>query len=461
MEEILFKQPTVNIGTIGSVSNGKTTLVAALTAKDTRQHKEELATNKTIHLGYANCKIYRCDCTKLSYQSTASNKKVIKCELCHKKMLLVKHLSIIDCPGHSSLMSTMLSGVTTMNSAVMVIAANEQCPRPQTVEHLAAAEAMELSNAFVVQNKIDLVVSDAANENRGQIQEFIEGTVLEGSPIIPISAQMKINIQYVCYYLDKFIANPELDPETGFPSSYVLPVRLPIIRSFDVNKPGIKWPQSESETGKGKGKVVEELVGGVLGGSIVTGTVGIGDQVEIRPGIVKKDPKTSQFTYSPLITTVVSLKTESTKLEKAYPGGLIGVGTLLDPFITRKNTLVGHLVGTPGTLPPVYIQVSVSYRLFKDLYDEYGNTKVTKLKKDEQLRLNIGSMILMGKIVAKPYKSKDENGHTQRICDFSLLQPVCAAAGDNLTISRRINGGLRLIGMGKIISGVEAVRVGL
>ena len=132
--------------------------------------------------------------------------------------------------GHDILMATMLNGAAVMDAALLLVAGNEPCPQPQTSEHLAAVEIMKLKNIFILQNKIDLVKPQEAAQQYENIQEFIRGTVAEGAPIIPISAQLKYNIDVICEYICSKIPVPVRD----FTSS----PQLIVIRSFDVNKPG-------------------------------------------------------------------------------------------------------------------------------------------------------------------------------------------------------------------------------
>lgn len=94
-------------------------------------------------------------------------------------------------------MATMLNGAAVMDAAFLLIAGNESCPQPQTSEHLAAIEIMKLKHILILQNKIDLVKESQAKEQYDQIVKFVQGTVAEGAPIIPISAQLKYNIEVV------------------------------------------------------------------------------------------------------------------------------------------------------------------------------------------------------------------------------------------------------------------------
>src|SRR3989338_9270375 len=113
-------QPVVNIGLVGHVDHGKTSLLQALSGKWTDTHSEEIKRGITIKLGYADAPIYKCD------QHTYSTKK--QCEKCEEQRIV----SFVDAPGHETLMATMLSGAAIMDGALLLVAANEECPQPQT-----------------------------------------------------------------------------------------------------------------------------------------------------------------------------------------------------------------------------------------------------------------------------------------------------------------------------------------
>ena len=114
--------------------------------------------------------------------------------------------------------------------------------------------------------------------------------------------------------------------------------RLIVIRSFDVNKPGAE---------------VDDLKGGVAGGSILTGILRLGQEVEIRPGIVTKD-SAGRNKCKPIFSRIMSLHAENNLLQFAVPGGLIGVGTRVDPTLCRADRLVGQVLGAVGKLPNIY-----------------------------------------------------------------------------------------------------------
>jgi translation initiation factor 2 subunit 3 len=321
----------------------------------------------------------------------------------------------VDAPGHEILMATMLSGAAVMDGAILVIAANEQCPQPQTREHLAAIEAVGLRNLIVVQNKIDLVPRGDALKNYDEIRAFIKGSIAEGAPIIPVSAQQEINIDLLIQAMEQYLPTPERDPS--------LPPRMHIIRSFDVNKPGTP---------------VEEIVGGVLGGSITQGSFKMGDEVEIRPGLPTRQK--SRIRMRELVTEITSLHVGGTGVDEALPGGLAGMGTMLDPSITKSDGLVGSLVGRPGTLPDVLERLVLDYELFENVVGSREKEKVARVAKGEKLLLNVGTAKTMGD-VTDIRKSTMEAG---------LSIPICAETGDRVAISRRMGGRWRLIGVGTV-----------
>eukprot|EP00163_Fabomonas_tropica_P027726 TRINITY_DN541_c0_g1_i5.p1 TRINITY_DN541_c0_g1~~TRINITY_DN541_c0_g1_i5.p1 ORF type:complete len:234 (-),score=61.75 TRINITY_DN541_c0_g1_i5:30-731(-) len=196
---VMNKQATINIGTIGHVAHGKSTVVKAISGVHTVRFKNELERNITIKLGYANAKIYKCDnenCERpscyRSYGSSKEEKPLCEVPGCGSRMTLLRHVSFVDCPGHDILMATMLNGAAVMDAAMLLVAGNETCPQPQTSEHLAAIEIMKLKHILILQNKIDLVKETAAVAQHEEIKKFIKDTVADNAPIIPISAQ-------VCY----------------------------------------------------------------------------------------------------------------------------------------------------------------------------------------------------------------------------------------------------------------------
>mmetsp|Transcript_9884 Transcript_9884/g.30209 ORF Transcript_9884/g.30209 Transcript_9884/m.30209 type:complete len:483 (+) Transcript_9884:124-1572(+) len=435
--EVISRQATINCGTIGHVAHGKSTLVKAISSVQTAKFKKEHQRNNTIELGYANTKLYKCTnpkCPRPScYRAYGSGKEDNPpCEVsgCKSRMQLMRHLSFVDCPGHDILMATMLNGVAVMDAALMLISGNESCPQPQTLEHLAAIDVMRLKHIIIVQNKIDLVSESSAEAQYNDIEEFIRGTIAEGSPIIPISAQLKYNVDVVVEYLIKKVPVPKRD--------FMSPPRMIVIRSFDVNKPG---------------EDVYNLKGGVAGGSITQGVLKVGQKIEFRPGIWGKNEK-GEVICQPIITVVRSMNAEANALQYAIPGGLIGVGTKIDPSLTRANRLCGQVLGAVGTLPDVFSEVEINYFLLRRLLGvktegDGRSAKVQKLEKGEVLNLNIGSRSTGGRVV------KAKKGFAR----LELYTPVCTRVGEKIAMSRRIERHWRLIGWGDITAGVKVTLV--
>lgn len=407
----LPRQPEVNIGTIGHVDHGKTTLVQAITGEWASRHSEELKRGITIKLGYADAAIYKCpDCDEPECYCTSEI-----CSHCGGKAELQRTLSFVDAPGHEILMATMLSGAAVMDGAILVIAANENCPQPQTREHLAAIEAVGLRNLVVVQNKIDLVSIEQAEENYQEIKSFLKGSIAEKAPVIPVSAQQIINIDLLIQAMQEYLPTPERDLS--------LPPRMYVVRSFDVNKPGTS---------------IDDMVGGVIGGSITQGSFKIGDEIEIRPGLPQRQK--NKIKMRELYTTITSLHVGNTQVEEALPGGLAGVGTMLDPSLSKSDGLVGSLAGKPDTLPPVVEHMVLNYRLFEKVVGSMTEEKVAKIAKGERLLLNVGTAKTMGEVTSV---SRDE-------VETQLSIPVCALPDDRVALSRRIGGRWRLIGVGTV-----------
>lgn len=328
--------------------------------------------------------------------------------------------SFVDCPGHDILMSTMLSGAAVMDAALLLIAGNETCPQPQTSEHLAAIEIMKLDKIIILQNKVDLMREDGALQHYQSILKFIRGTVADRSPIIPISAQLKFNIDAINEAIVSTIPVP--------PRDFSQDPQMIIIRSFDVNKPGAE---------------IDELKGGVAGGSILHGVIKLGDEIEIRPGIVTRDDK-GAIQCTPIFSRIVTLNSENNELKYAVPGGLIGVGTRIDPTLCRADRLVGFVLGLKGRLPDIYTEIEVNYYLLRRLLGvktaDGKQAKVAKLAKNEVLMVNIGSTATGAKVVAV----------RQDAAKLVLTSPACTNTGEKVALSRRIEKHWRLIGWATI-----------
>lgn len=400
-------QPCVNIGTAGHVDHGKTSLIQALTGVWTSVHSQELKRGITIRVGYSDAAFYKCkNCEPpLGYSTTP------KCPNCSKESDLTRVVSFVDSPGHESLMANMLSGSALMDGAMLVVAANEKVPKPQTREHLLALETLGIKQIVVVQNKIDLVSYSDAVSNYNDIVKFVKGTNAAKSPIIPVSAQSNLNIDALIGALEDTIETPKREESKN--------AVMHVLRSFDVNKPGAK---------------IKDIKGGVIGGSLTQGTLKIGDQIEIKPGIFNEKKKS----YEPIQTEIVSLGTGAGMVEIVKPGGLVAIGTKLDPSFTRSDSLIGSVIGKPDTLPENSLIANVEVNLFDSAVGTTEETKVLPIRVGESLRVNIGTAPVLSKV----NKVKSNN------IEIEFKRPVCVFEGGNIAISRRIADRWRLIGAG-------------
>jgi len=402
-------QPVVNIGTIGHVDHGKTTLVQALTGVWASRHSEELKRGITIKLGYADMPIYKCP--KCEPPKNLSMKPV--CPACGSNAVFARAISFVDAPGHEALMATMLSGAAIMDGVILVIAADEPCPQPQTREHLAAADVTGIKNIIIAQNKIDIVDEKRAHQSHAEIKNFVKGTAAEDAPIIPISAQRGINMDILLQAMEQFVPTPKRDEDK--------PPFMYVVRSFDTNKPGT---------------TIDTLEGGVLGGTIIQGTFKVGDELEIRPGIAAE----GKSTPTPLFSEIVTLQAGGKNVEEAHCGGLVGVGTLLDPSYSKADGLTGNIAGKVGMLPPTLSELTLQAQILDRAVGTKELAKIDEVTMNETLLLHVGAAITVGKVASI------RKGNVL----IKLTRPVCAQTTSRVALSRKIGGRWRLIGFGMI-----------
>lgn len=405
-------QPVMNIGLVGHVDHGKTTLTERLSGKWTDTHSEEVKRGITIRLGYADVSVYKIPGAKApeEYSTKPKDAESGKEYTPHMKF------SFVDAPGHESLMATMLAGATIMDGAILLVAANEFCPQPQTREHLMALEISGIEKIVVVQNKIDLVEEERARRNYQQIKDFLKGTKFENAPIVPISAQRGVNVDVLLHVMMETFTLPERDKKQD-------PLMV-VARSFDINKPGTP---------------VAKLSGGVLGGTLKQGMLKKGDKIEIRPGRIVEEA--NKIKAKPLTTTVEGIVTGGEEVKDVLPGGSIALMTLLDHAIVRSDSLTGCVVGHVGKLPPVWETLNLEPTLLERVVGAADELKVNPLAQNEILMLNVNSAATVG-IVASVSKKK---------VTCRLKKPICAAIGQRVTISRRFGNRFRLIGYGTIL----------
>ncbi len=407
------RQPEVNIGLVGHVDHGKTTLTQALTGEWTDRHSEELKRGISIKLGYADAAFYRCpNCPSPTGYSVSPT-----CPNCGGEAKFLRAVSFVDAPGHETLMATMLSGAAIMDGALLLVAANEPCPQPQTREHLYALDIIGVRRVIVVQNKIDLISPEAARENYAQIQAFLRGSPIDSAPVIPVSANHRVGLDALIAAIEERIPTPARDRSQ--------PPLLYVARSFDVNRPGT--PPSE-------------LRGGVLGGSLLQGRLKVGDEIDIRPGL----PALGGSKAESLTARIERLVSGGQEWESLEPGGLAAVGTSLDPALTKADGLTGRLVGVSGSLPPVAQRLRLKVTLLDRVLGANREIKIEKIRTSETLAITVGTTSTPGKVTSA---RGDE-------VEIQLGRPVTVFPKSRVAVSRRLNA-WRLIGYGIVESAAK------
>ncbi len=401
----------MNIGTVGQVDHGKTAIVKLLTGESTDRHSEEIKRGISIRLGYADAAFYKCpNCPPPQNYGISET-----CKHCGSKAELIRAVSFVDSPGHETLMATMLSGAAIMDGALLVIAANEDVPQPQTKEHLMALSIIGVDKIVIVQNKIDIVSEEQAKENLRQIKEFVKGTIAENAPIIPMSAHHAVNVDTLIETIERVIPSRTFD-ETK-------PAKMFVARSFDVNQPG---------------SPPDKFVGGVVGGSLLQGKLKVGEEIEITPG--RQEGTGLKAEWVNLTSTIRSLQTGGQARKEVRAGGLIALGTNLDPALTKSDYLVGRVVGPPGSLPPVLSKISVEIHLLDRVVGTTEDIKVEGIKTGEPLMVSVGTATTVGVVTSA----------REDVADMALKKPVAAEPGQRLAVSRQIARKWRLIGYGVI-----------
>ena len=411
MARSLPSQPEVNIGLVGHVDHGKTTLTQALSGVWTDTHSEERKRGISIKLGYADTAFYK---TKDGQYYPTGRKPNGKEDVAKE---LQRVVSFVDAPGHETLMAIMITGASIMDGAMLMIAANEECPQPQTREHLMALEIAGISNIVVVQNKIDLVTRERAMESHAEITEFLKDSIAEDAPIIPVSAHHDVNLDILIAAIEKYIPTPERNEDER--------ALLHIARSFDINRPGSR---------------PAKLKGGVLGGSIVEGTFSVGDEISIGPG--RKIEQGNKTRWEPIVTKIIGMQGGGNSLDDMHAGGLCGMATPLDPLITTSDNLSGQVVAKQGDLPEVRNNIDVKINLMEKMVGTESDVpeKVQPLRGNEMLMVNVATATSVGLV------SASDKGVTT----LNLRLPICADSGSRVSLSRRVGTRWRLIGYGTI-----------
>ena len=396
---------------VGHVDHGKTTLTQALSGVWTDTHSEERKRGISIKLGYADTAFYKTADGRFYAKGKHPDGKD------DDEGELLRVVSFVDAPGHETLMAVMISGASIMDGAMLLIAATEKCPQSQTREHLAALQIAGIENIVVVQNKIDIVTRERAVESHGEIKGFLEGTIAEGAPIIPVSAHHDVNLDILIQAIEDSIPTPDRSLDEGG--------LMYVARSFDTNRPGSR---------------PDKLQGGIIGGSIVAGSFSVGDSILIAPGRrVQGGGKTD---WEPISTTIESLRGGGLALESVHAGGLCGIATPMDPVSTKADELSGQVMAREGELPPVWEKLDLDLELLENMVSggEGEPEKVRPLQPNEMLMVNSATATSVG-TVSSIKGSK---------ATLQLRLPICAKPGSRITLSRRVGSRWRLIGHGSI-----------
>ena len=336
----LNKQPLTIISTQGSVANGKTSIIKCLTKKSLMRFKKEAENNMTIKLGYTNAKIMKCIKCPEPFCYQINN---LKCNQCEEDTELRLNVSFIDSPGHNDLQATALSGASTMDYCLLLVSTDNELENKgdeYVNEHYKTIKFLDMIDKTVIlQNKIDLVTKEKALEQFKTIK-----AKYEIKNIIPISAQYEHNINYLLQFLVEKIPYPI---NADLINKINSPLKGTVIRSFDVNKKSIP---------------VEDINCAVIGGTIRSGMIKIGDRIKLLPGITKNNK------IIPLKGRVLSLKTDEIELTEAYPGGLIGIGLSIDPLLSKEDRLVGNIIiKDEDDSIKTFVKADISYEIYDNI----------------------------------------------------------------------------------------------
>ena len=419
IRENLIHQSEINIGMIGHVDHGKTSLTRAISGKWCDTHSEEMKRGISIRLGYADVTFYKLKTQNGIVYSNKPEYQGAKAEIISKR-----NVSFVDAPGHETLMTTMLSGAALMNGAVLVIAANEACPQPRTIEHLMALKFAGVDKVVVAQNKVDLITKEQALLNYKAIRNFLDSYGYTTAPIIPTAATFDVNIDSLIEAIETYIPTPHFDSSK--------PLKMFIARSFDINKPGT---------------MPKDLKGAIVGGSITQGSVKVGDTVELNPGLKEKT-----------LFKVMSISTSNGLVQEAFPGGLIALGTDLDPSVAQNDQLRGQIAAKIGTIPSPVKELKMNITMFErmleqNIKDQVKNNNSSQrneskdspqkiiIKVTEPLVVTIGTNTTIGFVTKVDPKT----------VTMTLKNESITEKGERVAISKNINGQWRLIAYGEII----------
>lgn len=397
-------QPLLNIGIVGHVAHGKTTLIEAISGIDTRRYKSEVATNRTLNIGYTNVTVCKCTCDDEKVPVYLAKKDTPPSCQCERIAV-----SVVDCPGHNVLLSTMITGAHIMDTCILVVAADEQCPQPQTNEHVAVLQIIgsseaHFSDGMIIQNKVDLINDERIDSSAQEIKNFVKGTVFEKAPIIPISAQLSLNVHHILRFIFEYARYYEEKKRTKTIETRLGHPKGIIVRTFDINKPGS-----------------EKVKGAVIGGSIIKGEFAVGETIILVPLCIE--------------ATILSMKTENTDLSRVHEGGLIAIQTDINP--TFCNMLTGCAFVKKQDYDPSRFLKADS--LVKCKYNLLTDCGLDRIPKDTHLTINYAGCNTEVVVV--------KSAHDKHRMVVKTLKPMYVFPEENFTFTMVAN--KRLIGFAR------------
>ena len=337
------------IGTAGHVDHGKSTLVSALTGINPDRLKEEQVREMTIELGFA-------------WLTLPDGQDI----------------GIVDVPGHRDFIENMLAGVGGIDAVLFVIAADEGV-MPQTREHLAILDLLQVKSGVLVLTKTDLIDDpDWIKLVEDDIRSVVRGTILEGAPLIPVSARKKIGLDELKQALMDCLADQPSRPDLGR-------ARLPVDRIFTIS---------------GFGTVVT--------GTLLDGAFTVGDEIEIFPSGEK--------------SRIRGLQTHKTKVETALPGSRTAVN-LSGIEVEKINR--GDVLACPGFYQKTG-RVDAQFKLLKDASQP--------LKHDTEVKLFLGASEVQARLrlIGEEQILPGETGWIQ----LETKSPLLAVRGDRYILRR-------------------------
>ena len=350
------------LGTAGHIDHGKTTLIKALTGTDTDRLKEEKLRGITIELGFAS----------LDLPSG-------------------QHIGIVDVPGHEKFVKNMVAGATGIDIVVMVIAADEGV-MPQTREHMEICTLLGVKYGFVVLTKIDLVDEEWLELAMEDVKDFIRGTFLEDTQVIPVSSKTGQGIDNFIDTLDKLSAKIPDRTSSGL-------FRLPVDRVF---------------TMKGFGTVIT--------GSLISGRIQVGDTIMIYP--------------STITSKIRGIQVHNQSVNEAEAGMRTAINF---QGLEKVSVNRGDVLANPGALTAGYmVDISVNFLS--------SNPKPAKNRM--LVRLHTGTSEVLGNLILLD-KEELSPGETT-VAQLRLDSPVALVKDDRFVL--RSYSPVRTIGGGYVLN---------